>query len=96
MTKQNKLTGGSVGYYQANVTYPLNIDQPPYIAECGDIIDALELTFNEACEFKAIWRTATARMGTGKPNQKALYDAEKRVYYAQKCLKKYQREVESG
>ena len=76
-TKQ-PLTGGSVNYYTVKVK-----DQP---VECGDIIDALELTFNEANIFKEIWRTANARLGNGKPGNTALRGAEKIAYYANRIL----------
>lgn len=77
-----RLTGGRVNYYLAPVKHPQREDQPAYVAECEDIISALKMDFNEACEFKAIWRTAAARLGNGKPGNKALYDAEKRLHYA--------------
>lgn len=83
----DKLTGGEVNYYLANITHPNRANQGPYQAECEDIISALGMTFYEGCEFKAIWRTAAARLGNGKPGQKALYDAEKRVHYADRSLR---------
>ena len=84
-----KLTGGRVNYYLAKVDDPQREDQAPYQAECEDIIQALNMDFNEACEFKAIWRTAAARLGNGKPGQTAVYDAEKRVHYAKRSLRRY-------
>lgn len=90
MGSEPKLTGGLTNYYLAQVTHPQRVEQTPYQAECEDIIRALNMTFDEGCEFKAIWRTAAARMGNGKPGQKALYDAEKRVHYAQASLRGYQ------
>lgn len=89
-----KLTGGRVNYYLAPVHHPQRENQPPYVAECEDIAEALQLTPNEFCEFKAIWRTAAARLGNGKPDQKALYDAEKRLHYAGRDVLKYKRELE--
>lgn len=87
------LTGGLTNYYLAPVAHPQRPEQVAYIAECEDITSALQMTPNEFCEFKAIWRTAAARLGNGKPNQKALYDAEKRVHYAQRDLLALQREA---
>lgn len=81
------LTGGFVNYYLAPVKHPQREEQVPYVAECEDIISALKMDFNEACEFKAIWRTAAARLGNGKPGQKALYDAEKRLHYAGRSVR---------
>ena len=86
-----KLTGGKVNYYLVQVPHPQRETQAPYQAECEDIIRALNMTFDEGCEFKAIWRTAAARLGNGKPGQAALYDAEKRVHYATASLLHYQR-----
>lgn len=91
---ESKLTGGRVSYYLAPVAHPQREEQPPYVAECEDIIEALDMDFNEACEFKAIWRTAAARLGNGKPGQKALYDAEKRLHYAGRSVKKLRIEAD--
>lgn len=85
-----KLSGGKVNYYLVHVEYPQRIEQPPYQAECEDITRALKMTPEEFCEFKAIWRTAAARLGNGKPDHKAEYDAEKRVHYATASLRMYQ------
>lgn len=84
---ETALTGGRVNYYLAPVKHPQREDQKPYVAECEDIIQALNMDFNEACEFKAIWRTAAARQGNGKPGNKALYDAEKRLHYAGRSVR---------
>lgn len=88
-----ELTGGLVNYYLAPVTHPQRKEQAPYVAECEDITAALQMTPEEFCEFKAIWRTAAARLGNGKPGQKALYDAEKRLHYAGRDVAKYRREL---
>lgn len=76
-----------MNYYLAEVKDPQRESQTPYMAECEDIIQALQMDFNEGNEFKAIWRTAAARLGNGKPGQKALYDAEKRAHYAQRSVR---------
>ena len=78
-------TGGFVSYYLATVAYPQR-DVEPYQAECEDIIQALNMTFDEGCEFKAIWRTAAARLGSTKSGHDAVYDAEKRTHYANRAL----------
>lgn len=91
---QPELTGGRVNYYLASVNNPQREDQPGYIAECEDIIQALDMTFDEGCLFKALWRTASARLGNGKPGQKAVYDAEKMVHYAGRILTKTKREAD--
>lgn len=91
-----KLTGGLVNYYLAPVTHPQRKEQPAYVAECEDIAEALKLTPNEFCEFKAIWRTGAARLGNGKPDHKSLYDAEKRLHYAGRDVAKYRRELDQA
>ena len=72
---------GSNHYYTAKVTSPINPDIPPYIAECSDIIEALDMSFNEGEAFKAIWRLAAARQGRGKPGNSPIYDADKVAHY---------------
>lgn len=91
---EGALTGGFVNYYLAPVKHPQREGQAPYVAECEDITAALEMTPEEFCEFKAIWRTAAARLGNGKPGQKAVYDAEKRLHYAGRSLR--QERIKAG
>lgn len=74
-------SGGKVNYYLAQVHYPRREDQPAYQAECEDIIAALNMTFDEGCAFKAIWRSAAARMGAKKEGHDPVYDADKVVHY---------------
>ena len=84
---ETKLTGGRVNYYLVHVTHPQREDQPAYRAECEDVIEALELTPNEANIFKEIWRSANARKANGKPGHDAIYGAEKIVHYAGRILR---------
>lgn len=83
-----KLSGGLNNYYVVPIKNPQRKEQEPYQAECEDIIQALGMTFDEGCAFKALWRNAAARMGNGKPGNKALYDCEKLVHYANRILAK--------
>lgn len=83
-----KLSGGLNNYYIVPIKNPQRKEQEPYQAECEDIIQALGMTFDEGCAFKALWRNAAARMGNGKPGNKALYDCEKLVHYANRILAK--------
>lgn len=82
-----KLTGGRVNYYLVHVAHPQREDQPAYNAECEDIIQALGMTFDEGCLFKALWRSTAARQGNGKPGSSDVYDAEKMVHYAGRVLR---------
>ena len=93
MTKPTHSTsessGGRVNYYLAQVKHPQREDQPPYQAECEDIIDALDLSFDEANIFKEIWRTANERThGLGKAGNTPLRSAQKLVHYAGRILRR--------
>ena len=83
-----KLSGGLNNWYVVPVKHPQRKEQEPYQAECEEIIQALGMTFDEGCAFKALWRNAAARMGNGKPGNTSVYDAEKLVHYANRILAK--------
>lgn len=86
MTDQ-EYTGGSVSYYTCSVTHPISESADPYDAECIDIIDALQMTPNEANAFKALWRRAAARLGKSKRGYTdGLYDAEKVEFYGKRLV----------
>lgn len=74
-----KLTGNH--YYTVDVSDPIDPEVKPYTAECADIIEALDMTFNEGEAFKALWRLAASRQGRGKPGNKPQYDADKVAHY---------------
>lgn len=82
------LSGGLNSYYLVEVSRPQRDDQTPYIAECEDIIGALDLNFDEGNIFKAIWRAANARKGNGKAGHVPKYDAEKVYHSAGRILKR--------
>ena len=48
-----KLSGGLNNWYVVQVKNPQRKEQEPYQAECEDIIQALGMTFDEGCAFKA-------------------------------------------
>jgi hypothetical protein len=77
-------SGGSSSYYIVEVECPLYRD--PYVAECGDISNALELNIQEVNIFKEIWRTAAARQGRGKQGHSPLRAAEKIKFFADRNL----------
>ena len=91
LTPEEQLSGLRVNYYLVDVNHPQRENQLPYRAECEDLIEALELTPNEANIFKEIWRGANARKGNGKPSHRAVYGAEKILHYAGRHLKSIQR-----
>lgn len=87
MTDQPEYTGGSVSYYTCSVTHPISETADPYDAECIDLIDALQMTPNEANAFKALWRRAAARLGKSKRGYTdGLYDAEKVEFYGKRLV----------
>jgi hypothetical protein len=89
---QKESSGLRVNYYLVQVDYPQREEQPPYQAECEDIIDALGLTPDEANIFKEIWRTANERThGKGKEGNTPLRATQKLVHYSGRLLKKAQR-----
>ena len=91
---ETEATGGSSSYYEVTVELPTKPDREPYMAECNDIIEALDMTFAEANVFKATWRKAAQRQGNGKPGVDALYDANKCVFYSDRMKAQAQHEQE--
>lgn len=85
-------SGGFVNYYLVIVEHPQREEQPPYQAECEDIIRALGMTFDEGNIFKELWRSANARKGLLKEGHTALRGSHKMVHYA-KAINR-QREIE--
>jgi len=86
MSKQ-EYTGGSVSYYVVKVDNPTTSGFPKYVAECNDIIEALDMTYAEGNAFKAIWRRCAARQGKSKLGYKdGLYDAEKVVFFGKRLV----------
>ncbi|QDH84032.1 putative 3'-phosphatase, 5'-polynucleotide kinase [Achromobacter phage vB_AxyP_19-32_Axy11] len=85
-------SGGRVNYYLVSVDHPQREEQPAYQAECEDIIEALELNFDEANIFKEIWRTARARQGSKKEGNTTLRAAQKIVHYAGRILRRVTRQ----
>ena len=74
-------SGGSSDYYKALVRHPTTPGVDPYMAECNDIIEALDMTFAEGNAFKAIWRTSAARLGREKAGNDAVRDAQKVQFF---------------
>lgn len=94
-----KNTGGKLQgnhYYRVEVAHPISSEVAPYVAECGDIIEALGLTFNEGEAFKAIWRLAAARQGRTKVGNDFQYDADKVAYYGSRVAAQVKNARASG
>lgn len=87
-------SGGACDYYRVGVTHPMSKDQVPYIAECGDIMESLEMTYAEANMFKEIWRTAAERtLGLKKAGNSNVRAAEKVKFFADRY---YQQNVHNA
>ncbi len=77
-------SGGSVDYYKAVIHNPTTATEP-YVAECNDIIEALNLTYAEANIVKEIWRSAAEReFGKAKAGNSKKRAAEKVVFFAER------------
>lgn len=87
ITPHPEPSGGLNNYWLVTVENPQR-GGAPYQAEADDIIFALNLTFDEGEAFKAIWRSATARLGYGKPDNTPLYNAQKLVHRAKRILQR--------
>lgn len=87
LSKAPEYTGGSVSYYKVDITSPTSGGEP-YMAECNDIIEALQLNYAEGNAFKAIWRSAAARvLGKSKKGYTdGLYDAQKVVFFGERMV----------
>ena len=83
-------SGFSCSYYEVMVGGDClyKDDKEPYLAECGEIIEALEMEWAEANIFKSIWRIAAAKKGKKKKGNTTLRDAEKVLFAAQRLYNK--------
>ena len=81
-------TGASVSYYKVKIDKPTTESNPPYLAECNDIIEALGMLYAEGNAFKAIWRKAAARtLGVSKKGYTdGLYDSQKVVFFGERLV----------
>lgn len=85
--ENREYTGGSVSYYTVHIANPTTACRDPYVAECNDIIEALDMNYAEGNAFKAIWRRAAARKGLAKRGYTdGLYDAEKIVFFGKRLV----------
>ena len=79
-------SGEHASYYEVGITRPKS-GGAAYVAECQDIIEALQMDFNEGNAFKALWRRAAGRLGNVKKgNEDPLYDAQKIKFYGTRIL----------
>lgn len=77
-------SGGSCDYYRIPIDKPWTAKEA-YVAECGDIMDKLEMTYAESNMFKEIWRSAAARtLGKIKAGHSEQRGAEKIEFFAKR------------
>jgi hypothetical protein len=80
-------SGNHVDYYSIRIEDPTKPDRPAYIAECEDIIEALDMTFPEGEAFKSIWRNAAMRaLGKAKAGDTPLRNAEKVAFFGERMV----------
>lgn len=79
-------SGGSCDYYKVGIENPTTSTEK-YVAECNDVIEALNMTYAEANMFKEIWRSAAARtLGKLKAGHDEIRGAEKIVFFANRNM----------
>ena len=89
-------SGGSCNYYKVTVDHPWDEEKMPFEVECGEIAEALEMNSFETNMFKELWRMAAARQGKKKKGNSAIRGAEKLVFFAERILKKEERNGSSS
>jgi len=93
-TNKQTSSGADNDYWVADITDPKRL--APYKAECDDIIEFFEMSYQEGEAFKAIWRNGMIRKGGGKPGDSTLRNAEKTHYYGGRWLKQEQRKAKKS
>lgn len=78
-------TGGSSSYY--------DIEVGGSTVRCLDIIEALDMSFNEGNIFKAVWRIAAAKQGKTKKGNNMFYDSEKICFFGERLMKEHKEDV---
>jgi len=83
-------SGLSCNYYEILVKAPHLFEKTKieYLAECGEIASALNLTIEESNIFKEIWRNANARQGKKKSGNTPIRAAEKIKFYSDRLYHK--------
>lgn len=74
-------TGGSSSYY--------DIELGGSTIRCLDVIEALDMSYNEGNILKAVWRIAAAKQGKTKKGNNMHYDAEKVVFFGERLVEEH-------
>ena len=80
-TTTEEHTGGSSSYYDLKVGTTT--------VKCLDIIEGLNMSYNEGNVFKAVWRIAAAKQGKCKKGNNKYYDSEKIVFFGERLLQEH-------
>lgn len=92
LVKSPKLSsGGDNDYWIARITHPKRL--APYEAECEDLIELFQMSFQEGEAFKALWRNGQMRIGNGKPDDSHLRNAEKVQHFGARMVAMEQRNL---
>ena len=78
-------TGGSSSYY--------DIKLGGSTIRCLDVIEALDMSYNEGNILKAVWRIAAAKQGKTKKGNNTHYDAEKIVFFGERLVEEHKEGV---
>ncbi len=78
-------TGGSSSYYDLKVG--------DTTIKCLDIIEGLDMNYNEGNIFKAVWRIAAAKQGKTKKGNNMHYDSEKIVFFGERLVEEHKEDV---
>ena len=78
-------TGGSSSYYDLEVGGTT--------IKCLDIIEGLDMSYNEGNILKAVWRIAAAKQGKKKKGNNMYYDSEKIVFFGERLLEEHKEDV---
>lgn len=78
-------TGGSSSYYDLKLGSTT--------IKCLDIIEGLDMSYNEGNILKAVWRIAAAKQGKKKKGNNMYYDSEKIVFFGERLLEEHKEDV---
>lgn len=93
LQREGESSGGDNDYWIAKVTHPKRL--VAYEAECEDLIEMFQMTFQEGEAFKALWRNGMLRLGLGKPGDTELRNAEKVSHFGNRMVAMVTRTLES-
>lgn len=92
-TKRMMAGGGLTSYYVVQVKHPQDPKSAPYQAEAEDLIEALDLSFDEGNILKELFRKANERKGIIKPGTSQKRSAEKMHHSTSRILRQEQQKV---